>query len=192
MGRVMAVVERVESEQASIGPSAPTRGSVAAVALPPSGRLATVVLAALEATLDALRAPALIVDELGEVVCSNAAAGKLLGGTPKVIRRSAPVAAGRPGAPSLNWEVTLIGGAGARAWSLMVARAAGEPPPRRDWNLTARQRQILDLVARGMTNRSIAETLGIRLGTVEFHVSSIFDKVGVNNRAALIACVMER
>jgi len=29
--------------------------------------------------------------------------------------------------------------------------------------------------------------LGIRLGTVEFHVSASFDKVGVSNRAALIA-----
>ena len=41
-----------------------------------------------------------------------------------------------------------------------------------------------------MTNTGIAEALGIRLGPVEFHISAIFDKVGVNSRAALIATVM--
>jgi DNA-binding NarL/FixJ family response regulator len=41
-------------------------------------------------------------------------------------------------------------------------------------------------LARGMTNTSIADTLGIRLGTVEFHISAIFDKVGVSSRGALM------
>lgn len=38
-----------------------------------------------------------------------------------------------------------------------------------------------------MTNASIAKTLGIRPGTVEFHVSGILGKAGVTNRAGLIA-----
>jgi DNA-binding NarL/FixJ family response regulator len=46
------------------------------------------------------------------------------------------------------------------------------------------------LIVRGLTNTGIAEALGIRLGTVEFHISAIFDKVGVNSRAALIATLM--
>jgi DNA-binding NarL/FixJ family response regulator len=65
-----------------------------------------------------------------------------------------------------------------------------DAPPRRRWNLTSRQSEVLELVARGMTNARIAATLGIRLGTVEFHISRIFDRVGVNSRKALIATVM--
>ncbi|HVV50699.1 MAG TPA: LuxR C-terminal-related transcriptional regulator, partial [Polyangia bacterium] len=59
-------------------------------------------------------------------------------------------------------------------------------------NLTARQTEVLELVARGRTNTSLAEPLGVRLGTVEFHISAIFDKVGVSSRAALIATLMGR
>ena len=55
------------------------------------------------------------------------------------------------------------------------------------WKLTAREMQVLDLIARGLTNSSIAETLAIRVGTVEFHLAKIFDKAGVDNRATLIA-----
>jgi DNA-binding NarL/FixJ family response regulator len=64
----------------------------------------------------------------------------------------------------------------------------GLPPP--SWKFTTRQTEVLNLVVRGLTNTGIAETLGIRLGTVEFHISAIFDKVGVNSRTALIATVM--
>ena len=54
------------------------------------------------------------------------------------------------------------------------------------WKLTARQGEVLSLVARGLTNALIAEELGIGQGTVEFHLSAIFDKAGVANRASLI------
>jgi DNA-binding CsgD family transcriptional regulator/transposase len=62
--------------------------------------------------------------------------------------------------------------------------AAASP---RQWTLTVRQTDVLDLVARGLTNAVIAETLGIGVGTVEFHVAAIFDKAGVCSRAALLA-----
>lgn len=55
------------------------------------------------------------------------------------------------------------------------------------WNLTKRQGQVLALVARGLTNALIAESLGIAERTVEFHVTAVFDKAGVDNRATLIA-----
>ena len=57
------------------------------------------------------------------------------------------------------------------------------------WRLTPRQAQVLDLVARGFTNALIADELGIGEGTVEFHLSAIFDKAGVESRAMLIARV---
>jgi DNA-binding CsgD family transcriptional regulator len=138
--------------------------------------------------LDALRVPALVVGRRGEIVRSNALARVLIGDAPQVVCWW-PAAATTAEHPGRTWEVTPISGGGLPDWSLVILRTL-DAPPRRRWSLTSRQSEVLELVARGMTNTSIAETLGIRLGTVEFHISAIFDKVGVNNRAALIASVM--
>lgn len=145
------------------------------------------VLAVLGVALDALREPALIVDRGGEVVCSNASVRALMGGGDRVIRWS-PAPASSPGAEGI-WDVTSLAPAGWPNWSLVILRTRHVPSQRR-WNLTARQTEVLQLVARGMTNASIAQILGIHLGTVEFHVAAIFNKVGVSSRAALIATLI--
>ena len=48
--------------------------------------------------------------------------------------------------------------------------------------LSKREREVLSLVGKGMTNNEIAETLCISARTVKFHVSAIFDKLEVKNR----------
>lgn len=48
--------------------------------------------------------------------------------------------------------------------------------------LTEREREILELVAQGLSNQEIAEQLVIGLGTVKNHVHNIFEKLHVNNR----------
>lgn len=53
--------------------------------------------------------------------------------------------------------------------------------------LTKRERQILSLVATGMSNRAIAERLSRSELTVQNHVHAIFRKLGVRNRAAAVA-----
>jgi DNA-binding NarL/FixJ family response regulator len=53
--------------------------------------------------------------------------------------------------------------------------------------LTARELQVLGLVASGKTNRSIAAALGISERTVARHVSNIFTKLGLSSRAAATA-----
>jgi DNA-binding CsgD family transcriptional regulator len=183
-----AMRARPESSRISVALVAARRVSATDAGERRADLLAAAVLGALETALDALQVPALIVTDSGEVICSNAPARTLLGDRPTALRWS-PSGARAPRVAPPDWEVTPIRDASSRAWALMIKRSAGTPA-RRGWNLTARQREVLDLVARGMTNTSIAETLGIRLGTVEFHISAIFDKVGVNNRAALIASVM--
>lgn len=48
--------------------------------------------------------------------------------------------------------------------------------------LTPRQREVLDLIARGKTNGEIAEQLGITLDGAKFHVREILAKLGVDSR----------
>jgi two-component system NarL family response regulator len=48
--------------------------------------------------------------------------------------------------------------------------------------LTPRERQILELIARELSNRDIAETLLIEVGTVKNHVHSILEKLSVESR----------
>lgn len=51
-----------------------------------------------------------------------------------------------------------------------------------DADLTPRQREVLDLIARGLTNYEIAETLGVSLAGAKWHVSEVLSKLGVASR----------
>ena len=59
-------------------------------------------------------------------------------------------------------------------------------------NLTAREREILKLVAEGNTNKKIAEHLCISLKTVEKHRSNLMKKLDLRNTAALTAYAIEK
>ena len=52
--------------------------------------------------------------------------------------------------------------------------------------LTAREREVLDLIAAGRTNHQIAERLGLRGKTVANHISAIFAKLQVADRTQAI------
>lgn len=54
-------------------------------------------------------------------------------------------------------------------------------------SLSRKERALLEALARGMTNRELAQELGISTNTVKFHLSNIFDKLSVKNRAQAIA-----
>lgn len=51
--------------------------------------------------------------------------------------------------------------------------------------LTTRQREVLQLVAEGKSNREIAASLGISSKTVEFHKSTLMDELGLRTTAEL-------
>ena len=57
--------------------------------------------------------------------------------------------------------------------------------------LTAREREILEHIARGLDNAQIAAHLALSEKTVKNHITSIFDKVGVENRAQAIVQARE-
>lgn len=52
--------------------------------------------------------------------------------------------------------------------------------------LTARELEVMQHLAAGKTNREIAAKLFLSVRTVDRHVSRIFDKLGVNSRAAAV------
>ena len=62
-------------------------------------------------------------------------------------------------------------------------RASGLP-------LTAREREILELIADGANNRVIAARLAISRHTVKFHVASILDKLGAGSRTEAVAMAL--
>jgi DNA-binding NarL/FixJ family response regulator len=59
------------------------------------------------------------------------------------------------------------------------------------FDLSDRERQVLDLVRRGLSNKEIALRLRISLGTVRAHLRSIFRKLDVRSRAGAVAISFE-
>ncbi len=53
--------------------------------------------------------------------------------------------------------------------------------------LTAREHEIIRHVARGLTNREIAEQLVVSTNTVRSHLDHIYEKLGVHTRTAAVA-----
>ena len=92
--------------------------------------------------------------------------------------------------------------------TLSEARAAGIaadaillPPARRPMldtgasageSLSAREQQVLELLAEGLPNKAIAARLGISDQTVKFHVASIAAKLGAANRTEAVRLALRR
>jgi DNA-binding CsgD family transcriptional regulator len=66
-------------------------------------------------------------------------------------------------------------------------RLVGANTPVNAAALTAREREVLEWVASGKTNRDIAAILGARPRTIEKHLERIYEKLGVETRTAAAA-----
>ena len=73
-----------------------------------------------------------------------------------------------------------------------LTELAREPRARDAGRLTGREVEVLELVATGVTNRSIAKQLGLSEKTVARHLSNIFTKIGISSRAAATAWAFKR
>lgn len=69
---------------------------------------------------------------------------------------------------------------------------AGAPGADGDASLTARELQVLSLLALGHTNQEVARRLFVSVRTVETHRARVRDKLGTETRAELIAAARER
>jgi DNA-binding NarL/FixJ family response regulator len=80
--------------------------------------------------------------------------------------------------------------AGARPISEEVRRILETRP--KNAPLTAREIEVLELVAEGLRNKEIADALGITEETVKVHVKNIFGKLSVNDRTAAVTLALRR
>ena len=80
----------------------------------------------------------------------------------------------------------------------LLSPLAPEPVPRRagrepvEEPLTARELQVLSLLAEGLPNKAIAARLGISDQTVKFHVAAIIGKLGAANRTEAVRLAVRR
>lgn len=70
---------------------------------------------------------------------------------------------------------------------LTSTRPAGEEAPAPDAALTARERQVADLLAAGHTTAATAKALGLSPHTIRHHAERVYEKLGVSTRALLTA-----
>lgn len=71
-----------------------------------------------------------------------------------------------------------------------VSRRLAERPPRSE--LSQREIEVLELIAKGLSNREIGETLGIAEATVKWHVNIILERLGVADRTEATVAALQR
>lgn len=70
--------------------------------------------------------------------------------------------------------------------------APSEAPPSEKPALTERESEVLRLISKGLSNKKIAHMLGVKLRTVELHVSHLLEKLGVSSRVQAALWAKER
>ncbi|MFD9667154.1 response regulator transcription factor [Rhodococcus sp. NPDC059968] len=90
---------------------------------------------------------------------------------------------------SNGWDTCVVD---AVAFALGETRTTNQDLACSDTTLTRRERQVAQLVSKGMTNRAIASELVISQRTAQGHVEHILTKLGFNSRSQIAAWIVEQ
>jgi pimeloyl-ACP methyl ester carboxylesterase/DNA-binding CsgD family transcriptional regulator len=124
----------------------------------------------------------------GEVLASNTVRDLVSGSA--IAFDDADVHATTPG-PGGRWRVFRVESPYSRA-NAGDTRAVVPDVPRSHDSLTPREREVVGLLARGRTNREIADALIISERTVENHVSNVLGKLSLETRAQVAVWALRR
>jgi two-component system, NarL family, response regulator YdfI len=73
-----------------------------------------------------------------------------------------------------------------------TARATASLQPAALAPLSARERELMELVAAGLSNKAIARALGVSINTVKYHLGSVFTKLDARTRAEAVSAAARR
>lgn len=131
-----------------------------------------------------LAARVLATAEPGEVITSGTVTDLVVGSGLGFELRGTRVLTGVPG----EWRLYAATGDAGGVASEAVSPALGTPEPVGD--LSAREREVMRLVAEGLSNDEIAERLVLSIRTVERHLSNVYVKLRVSGKAARTAAAV--
>jgi DNA-binding NarL/FixJ family response regulator len=75
---------------------------------------------------------------------------------------------------------------------MLVARLVPKRPPEEEPLLTPREREVVELFAKGATYSDVANALAISVNTVRQHVRSLYDKLNVSSKAEAVVRLRDR
>ena len=133
-----------------------------------------------------LAARVLATAEPGEVVASGTVTDLVVGSGLEFELRGTRVLTGVPG----EWRLYAATGDADGAATDAASRAVGAPSPEPAEDLSSREREVLRLVAEGLSNEEIAERLFVSIRTVERHLSNVYVKLRVSGKAARTAAAV--
>jgi two-component system, NarL family, nitrate/nitrite response regulator NarP len=128
----------------------------------------------IEVLRDQPGAPRIVV--YGDETRGEVARSAMLAGAAGFVPRSAPA--------ERLMETCLSVAAGQMVFPFLDVRELQTDPISR---ITRRERALMEALATGMTNKDLARSFDISENTVKFHLSNLFEKLGVKNRAHAIA-----
>jgi DNA-binding NarL/FixJ family response regulator len=88
--------------------------------------------------------------------------------------------------------IRTVNAGGSLLQSVVASKLIEQVSARDKIELTEREREVLDLLAQGKSNKQIADTLSITERTAKFHVSAIMSKLGASNRTEAVTRAARR
>jgi DNA-binding NarL/FixJ family response regulator len=153
-------------------------------------------LAALRAALEHVPSAAFVAHATGEIRFANAAGAALARREATLATELARAMAGDRNGQEPRFASTPLAVDGLPGWFLLVETPRSEAGEERldalfrRLGITPRQREVAQLLLRGATNLTIAELLGISERTVETHLTAVYQRAGVENRASLVSYLL--